>query len=154
MNNILLRRLRLDKLEANLHLVLTFSKRKPQLFQTFSPPMKIRSTYKAVCLGLLLLTLAAYLTVVEGEATSRRRRNRHADESISSTDCRYKKLLSIILKLGCLALAPIFIRFAHCLMTDPATPLLLKEMKRLLMDKHFGNLSNRFKDEDEEGLKE
>jgi hypothetical protein len=89
------------------------------------------------------LTLAIAVTLAEGaERLTRRRPPRSREEE----DARYRKPFAIILAALFLAVAPVLVRFVHCLATDPVVPRLLNELtrrgKRLLAEK-FGNLERR-----------
>lgn len=88
----------------------------------------------------VIITLATLLIVAECGASHRK--SRLPTSSWEEEDMeRYKKPFRIIFGAIVLSVAPPLLRFIHCLFTDPAVPLLYKEMKLRgmeMMTRRFG----------------
>lgn len=92
---------------------------------------------------IFYLVLLAFSVIVECETLTSRRHQRREQLARESGPERYKKAFSIIQAILLLAVAPVLIRFIHCLLTDPVVPIVLKELfrraKKMASEK-FGNL--------------
>ena len=88
--------------------------------------------------------IIVFATIIAlAEAGSRHRGPRSQEEDDNE---RYRKAFAYIFFALGLSVAPILGRFIVCLFTDPAVPILLKEMKKrgkwLLLEKFGSNLGD------------
>ncbi len=72
-----------------------------------------------------LLKLALVATLAEGASRGSARSQSSEEEVIE----KYEKPYAIILSALFLSVAPVLVRFIHCLFTDPVIPILWKHLK-------------------------
>jgi hypothetical protein len=94
--------------------------------------------YSTIRQTLVILTLATNIALSECDNPHRKSRVPSREEEDME---RYKKPFRIMFAAIFISVAPLLLRFIHCLFTDPAMPIVYKEMKRRgmeMMTKRFG----------------
>ena len=89
-----------------------------------------------------LLIALAFVDLVECDTP--RRKSRLPSGEVEDDMERYKKPFCIMVGAVFVSIAPLIVRFVHCLFTDPAVPIVYKEMKLRgveMAKNRFGNLS-------------
>ncbi|KAL9178578.1 hypothetical protein ACHAXT_001916 [Thalassiosira profunda] len=107
------------------------------LKQHESSAMTTTRLLRQVC--VLLLTFAALAAIVEGGSRRQQRQTREEEDKE-----RYQKPFGLVLTAVFLSVAPLIARLIHCLLTDPAIPLLFHELKirgKKMIVKRFGSLA-------------
>ena len=100
-------------------------------------------------------TFIVFATIIAlAEAGSRHRGPQSQEEDDNE---RYQKAFAYIFFALGLSVAPILGRFIVCLFTDPAVPILLKEMKKrgkwLLLEKFGSNLGDEMRAKENDNTK-
>ena len=95
-----------------------------------------------------LLVLALVIASVEGASRESRRPTKSQEEEVNQ---KYEKPFFVILSAIFLSVAPVLVRFIHCLFTDPVIPILWKHLKmrgsRVIIER-FGVLGQEREEED------
>lgn len=99
--------------------------------------------YTTIRQTFAILTLAILVALSECNSPHRKSRVPSREEEDME---RYKKPFRIMFVAIFISVVPLLLRFIHCLFTDPAVPIVYKEMKRRGMEtmtKRFGLLDRQ-----------
>eukprot|EP00804_Cyclotella_cryptica_P029953 CCRYP_020081-RA/>CCRYP_020081-RA protein AED:0.47 eAED:0.50 QI:0/-1/0/1/-1/1/1/0/136 len=108
-------------------------------------PLAFRRVFRI--LAFIILATTSCLVFIHSEAMSRHKQTKRSRperlEDESSVD-RYKKAFWWVASFIFIAISPLVFRFLHVMTTDPAVPLIWKEIKvrgRRLLSAKFGSFS-------------